>query len=189
MGKNKAIVVPVLLCILVLLSCSKNLGVPESPKLSVGLDELETMYKQLVVLSESTTCTNASDWSFTAVGNKPCGGPSGYIAYSTQIDTMDFLAKVDAYTVAHRQYNMDNGIVSNCAVEPPPIGINCKEEKPVLIYDRCQLFPNSGPCEAAISKYYFDQETKTCKEFLWGGCDGVVPFDTVDECSKCSDGG
>ena len=24
-----------------------------------------------------------------------------------------------------------------------------------------------------------------CKEFTWGGCDGIVPFDTMEECEKC----
>ena len=42
------------------------------------------------------------------------------------------------------------------------------------------------PCEALLSipKFYFD-EVQECKEFTWGGCGGVVPFDTLEECQEC----
>lgn len=171
------------------LSCSENLGEPEPPKLVVDLDDLEIMYKQIVGLSESSPCISAGEWSFTAIGDKPCGGAAGYIAYSSQIDTMAFLASVETYNVAHRKYNVDNGIVSDCSVVQKPEGVRCHDEKPVLVYDRCELHPDAGSCEAAIPKYYFDQITKKCNEFLWGGCDGVVPFDTLEECLECESGG
>ena len=47
---------------------------------------------------------------------------------------------------------------------------------------RCELKPDTGPCRAAIPKYYFDQKSKECKEFIWGGCNGTVPFNTLNEC-------
>ena len=49
----------------------------------------------------------------------------------------------------------------------------------------CELLPDPGPCFAAIPKFYFDSETQECKEFTWGGCGGVVPFDTFDACQEC----
>ena len=49
----------------------------------------------------------------------------------------------------------------------------------------CDLLPDPGPCFAAIPKFYFDSETQECKEFTWGGCGGVVPFDTFDACQEC----
>lgn len=49
----------------------------------------------------------------------------------------------------------------------------------------CELLPEPGPCFAAIPKFYFDQEAEECKEFTWGGCGGVVPFDTFDACQEC----
>ena len=49
----------------------------------------------------------------------------------------------------------------------------------------CELAPEPGPCFAAIPKYYFDSVEQTCKEFTWGGCGGVVPFDTLEECQQC----
>lgn len=49
----------------------------------------------------------------------------------------------------------------------------------------CELQPETGNCEALIPKYYFDQEEGKCKEFIWGGCEGVVPFDSMEECEDC----
>jgi len=38
-----------------------------------------------------------------------------------------------------------------------------------------------------MPKYYYDEEEKKCKEFIWGGCDGVVPFETLEECEEQCD--
>ena len=46
----------------------------------------------------------------------------------------------------------------------------------------CSLLPDAGLCKAAFKRYYFDQKEQKCKEFLWGGCDGVVPFETLEAC-------
>lgn len=50
---------------------------------------------------------------------------------------------------------------------------------------RCNLTPDPGPCKALFPKYYFDKSEGKCNEFSWGGCDGVVPFDTLEECKQC----
>ena len=47
----------------------------------------------------------------------------------------------------------------------------------------CLLEPDAGPCEAAIPAWYYDQEVGGCSMFLWGGCDGVVPFETLESCA------
>ena len=49
---------------------------------------------------------------------------------------------------------------------------------------RCELEPEQGSCKALITKYYFNQKERVCEEFIWGGCDGVVPFDSLEECQK-----
>jgi len=50
---------------------------------------------------------------------------------------------------------------------------------------QCDLMPESGPCEAAIEKYFFDAEDQVCRPFIWGGCEGIVPFDTIEDCQQC----
>ncbi|MEL6638020.1 MAG: BPTI/Kunitz domain-containing protein [Bacteroidota bacterium] len=53
----------------------------------------------------------------------------------------------------------------------------------------CLEAPNSGPCQAAMPRYYFDVEAGMCKEFIWGGCKGNVPFETLEACAVCGCGG
>jgi hypothetical protein len=36
----------------------------------------------------------------------------------------------------------------------------------------CALQPETGPCRAAIPRWAYDVATKTCKAFVYGGCDG-----------------
>jgi len=50
---------------------------------------------------------------------------------------------------------------------------------------KCDLEPDPGLGKAHFPKYYFDKEEQKCKEFIWGGYDGVVPFDTIEECQSC----
>ncbi|MGA7826606.1 MAG: BPTI/Kunitz domain-containing protein [Geobacteraceae bacterium] len=60
-------------------------------------------------------------------------------------------------------------------------------EKPPLT-EKCQQKPEKGPCKAISWKYYFNQKSNSCDEFLYGGCEGVVPFETKEECqSTCVD--
>ncbi|KAJ3051132.1 NAD(P)H-quinone oxidoreductase subunit 5, chloroplastic [Rhizophlyctis rosea] len=52
--------------------------------------------------------------------------------------------------------------------------------------DSCALKPEVGPCRALIPKWYYDASSGQCKTFNWGGCQGVVPFQTEAECeSSC----
>ena len=49
--------------------------------------------------------------------------------------------------------------------------------------DICKLPAVTGPCKAAISRYYYDADAGTCKEFTYGGCEGNQNnFQTSKEC-------
>ena len=50
--------------------------------------------------------------------------------------------------------------------------------------ERCSLKPETGNCRAAIRKYYFDKPLGFCRTFIWGGCEGVVPFETLNDCKS-----
>jgi len=50
--------------------------------------------------------------------------------------------------------------------------------------NRCSLEPETGTCKAYIPRYYFDSAEGICKEFIWGGCKGVVPFEILEECQS-----
>ena len=51
----------------------------------------------------------------------------------------------------------------------------------------CLLKHEAGPCKGAFERYYYDKREKKCKSFIYGGCQGVVPFETMEECeNKCN---
>ena len=52
------------------------------------------------------------------------------------------------------------------------------------IIDSCDLEPDPGECDAAIEVFFFDQSTLTCESTIWGGCNGLVPFFTLEECQE-----
>jgi len=46
----------------------------------------------------------------------------------------------------------------------------CKERcKPVNV---CELPPETGPCRASYTNFFFDVDTQRCETFTYGGCDG-----------------
>ncbi|XP_076321612.1 thrombin inhibitor hemalin-like isoform X2 [Tachypleus tridentatus] len=47
----------------------------------------------------------------------------------------------------------------------------------------CDLEPETGLCEAYIPRFYFNKETGTCEQFIYGGCGGNKNnFETIEEC-------
>nr|P0DJ47.1 RecName: Full=Kunitz-type serine protease inhibitor BmKTT-3; AltName: Full=Delta-KTx 1.2 [Mesobuthus martensii] len=36
----------------------------------------------------------------------------------------------------------------------------------------CRLPPERGPCRGNITKYYYHNESRTCRTFSYGGCEG-----------------
>lgn len=61
----------------------------------------------------------------------------------------------------------------------------CKKDLTPECAKNCSLTPDAGLCKAAFPRYYFDSKEKACKQFTWGGCNGVVPFQTKEECEAC----
>ena len=52
------------------------------------------------------------------------------------------------------------------------------------LHENCAMKHKTGPCRMAIKRYYYDQKEKKCKEFTYGGCEGAVPFETLEACKK-----
>lgn len=59
-----------------------------------------------------------------------------------------------------------------------------KEEKKIEVdlTKRCTLKPDQGPCKANFDAGYYDGNAKKCRLFSYGGCEGTVPFETVEAC-------
>lgn len=95
---------------------------------------LMTLFNEIQNLAYSVSCSNSSNWLFTAYGAKACGGPQGYISYSNQIDTVAFLQKVEIYTQAEKDFNYKWGIISDCSVTNTPKSIECVNGYPKFNY-------------------------------------------------------
>ena len=50
--------------------------------------------------------------------------------------------------------------------------------------EECYLEPDSGPCFGYMPMYYYNQDTQFCEMFIYGGCMGVVPFQSLEECQN-----
>ncbi len=66
--------------------------------------------------------------------------------------------------------------LSGCVANSP-----VKEKK---INPKCLQKGEAGRCRAYIPRYYFDTKSLICKEFIWGGCGGIVPFETMQSCKE-----
>ena len=118
----------IILCVCSLWNCSNE------NKTSVSLESLEELLSEIQGLSLSVVCEDASEWRYTALGSKPCGGPTLYIAYSSKIDTVAFLNKVKDYTEMQRKFNLETGALSDCAITEEPDDVNCIDGEPVFSY-------------------------------------------------------
>ncbi|WP_439475599.1 hypothetical protein [Algoriphagus formosus] len=97
--------------------------------------EMDELYEEIQNLSSSQTCSDPDEWSFVALGSKPCGGPWEYIAYSKQINVPEFLAKVKHYNELQEQDNIQNNRFSDCMYVSPPKSVICQNGEPIFVYE------------------------------------------------------
>lgn len=117
---------------LILVSCSNDDDAAKNQEQR----NLNKMYQEIITASlvNSQPCTDQKEWTFTAIGSKPCGGANGYIAFSTKINKTEFLAKVKTYTEAEAAFNTKWNVISTCDIVSPPAGVECIDGKPKLFY-------------------------------------------------------
>ena len=61
---------------------------------------------------------------------------------------------------------------------------NNQEPGTATLPDACSQPPESGMCKAAFQRYYYDADSGSCQTFIWGGCKGSVPFETLEACTQ-----
>lgn len=123
-----------LVLILAINSCSKKITSTTYKTQKENIISLDLMLIDLHKTANSKTCTNYADWKFIAIGVKSCGGPQDYLAYSSKINTANFLKNVEEYTEAEKAYNNHWGIISDCLMVTEPKSVFCKNGKAVLVY-------------------------------------------------------
>jgi hypothetical protein len=87
----------------------------------------------------------------------------------------DESTQVNSWTMSLRITNSDNRFMG-------VIKFVVNDESKEKEIDSCELKPDVGMCKGNITRYYFDETSNSCQEFIWGGCGGVVPFDTLSRC-------
>lgn len=124
---KKLIWIPILI-LMVSFSCED-----QDSNRQFDLNQIEELRQEIITLSESITCNNSSEWKFTPMGSKACGGPILYIAYHQSVEKK-FLDLVEQYTKLQAEYNQRNNVVSDCALVAPPRNVICEGGKPFFVY-------------------------------------------------------
>ncbi|CAM3743583.1 hypothetical protein [Roseateles saccharophilus] len=113
-----------------LASCAQT--PPPSPAASAAEPESQRLSRELQAAVGTAACTADSQCSSLAVGAKACGGPAGYLAWSSVGTDAARLKELAArLTEAQRRENVASGLRSNCAFVADP-GAVC-------VAGRCQL--------------------------------------------------
>lgn len=118
------------LILLILNACNSTKDLTQEQE----IENLSTLLERINTLAESENCTNATEWTYVEFGSKACGGPQGYIAYSTNINTSQFLALVEEYTQEEDNYNKKWGVISDCSIPQEPSSVSCENGAAVLVY-------------------------------------------------------
>lgn len=119
------------LCLSFLISC----GAKDVTTQEQDAERLNELFVEIETLASSVDCEDADNWTYTAFGSKACGGPVGYIAYSTEIDEEVFLAKIEEHRRHQNKFNEKWGVMSDCSVPTQPSGIQCENGEPVFAYE------------------------------------------------------
>ena len=96
------------------------------------IDNLKLEIKDLAnesVCSEDITCYSVG------IGAKPCGGFWEYIVYSSSIDVVTLLTKIEIMNELEKQYNQKYTVQSDCYVAVPPRSLTCEDGKCKAIFD------------------------------------------------------
>ena len=84
------------------------------------MQNLNRLFSEIENLATSENCSESTEWTFTSYGSKACGGPIGFIAYSTNIDTDLFIEKIEEHRTAQQEFNEKWEIISDCSVPSQP---------------------------------------------------------------------
>ncbi|HQQ97438.1 MAG TPA: hypothetical protein PLX35_09245 [Cyclobacteriaceae bacterium] len=98
------------------------------------LQRLKEQWSKIESIAMNASCTDSLGWAFTFYGTRCCGGPVGYIIYSTTIDTTAFLKEIESYNRAQKEYIIKWPCFGPCFVPPTPTGVECANGVPVFTY-------------------------------------------------------
>ena len=89
-------------------------------------NELLILKTEIETLANSSVCNESTECKYIDFGSKPCGGPRGYLVYSTSIDTESLEALVEIYNQRETEFNTKWSIFSDCTIANPPSNVKCE---------------------------------------------------------------
>jgi len=95
--------------------------------------DTKQLHQRMQRLTEDKSCRETTECKVLAVGNRPCGGPEQYLAYSAVHTDEKLLAITnDRYTKLKQQQQQRLGLRSTCQMLPEPIA-QCKLRQCTLV--------------------------------------------------------
>lgn len=95
---------------------------------------LTQSFESIQAMSNSVNCVDATQWTFTPYGTQACGGPQGFIAYPTTIDTIAFLNRIEGHRLREDFLNRKHGVISPCNLLAQPQNVVCINGIATLVY-------------------------------------------------------
>lgn len=86
-------------------------------------------------LANQSVCSPEFECYSVGIGAKPCGGFWEYIVYSSSIDVVTFLSKIETMNELEKQYNQKYSVQSDCFVAMPPKSVSCEDGKCKAIFE------------------------------------------------------
>jgi hypothetical protein len=112
-----------MLASLLVLGCGRpseqdSVPVPVGARSIQPLEEVRAEVDRAIGEARASTLAQCA---LIGVGERPCGGPRSYRAYSSaETDSADLAALVAAYNRLEHERNVEMGLVSTCEVLPRP---------------------------------------------------------------------
>jgi hypothetical protein len=114
---------------------------------------INQLHDQIQNLVGTPFALNLSQCRTIAIGNKPCGGPGGYLVYSALLtpDETKLKQLVSEFTTLQHQLHTESGVMSDCRFVTPPevdlVNNICTARSPIWIPPSPQTtppLPNDG---------------------------------------------
>ena len=98
------------------------------------LQSLADLKLTIQTMANTSICSEEFECRYIPFGSKPCGGPWGFLVYSTSVDTLALTSLVEEYNLLETDYNNNCNAISDCSVPQPPIGFECENNQCIPIY-------------------------------------------------------
>ena len=105
-----------------------------NPTMEYEENALMASKKIIEDLAATSVCNESTECKYIAFGSKPCGGPLGYLIYSTSIDVNTLEQLVEEYNQNQADFNTKYGVFSDCTIVNPPSSLICENNTCIAVY-------------------------------------------------------